>query len=83
MSATGLKEISVAAEIFSPTKIYIFFLKVVYNSPKKLYFKTVFNYGKKAIDGGICPKQNQFMAIPIILYAKNQRFKRYSLNMAA
>lgn len=38
---------------------------------------------KKAIKGGYCPKQNQFMAIPIILYAKNQRFKRYSLNMAA
>ena len=38
---------------------------------------------KKAIKGGYCPKQNQFMAIPIILYAKNQRFKRCSLNRAA
>jgi len=58
-------------------------LKVVYNSPKKLYFKTVFNYGKKAIDGGICPKQNQTTGIIIILYAKNLRFKGNSQNMAA
>jgi len=43
----------------------------------------VFNYGKKAIDGGICPKQNQTTGIIIILYAKNLRFKGNSQNMAA
>lgn len=38
---------------------------------------------KRAIDGGICPKQNLITGIAPILYVKNQKFEGNSQNMAA
>lgn len=54
------------------------FFAIAFNL-KKMYSKMA----KRAIDGGICPKQDQITDIAVILYVKNQRFEKSTQNMAA